>query len=46
MLNQLLGHAQHIYWFPREYVMIGSKKADERAFLFVAQVASNQSSLG
>jgi hypothetical protein len=46
MLNQLLGHAQHIRWFPRKYVTIGSKEADERAFLFVVQAASNQSSLG
>jgi hypothetical protein len=36
MLDQLLGHHWHIRWFPREYVTVGPKKADERAFLFVA----------
>jgi hypothetical protein len=46
MLNQLLGHARHIRWFPHEYVMVGPKEADERTFLFVVQAASNQSNLG
>jgi hypothetical protein len=46
VLNQLLGHARHIRWFPREYVTVGPKKTDERAFLFVTQAASNQSCLG
>jgi hypothetical protein len=45
MLNQLLGDARHIRWFPRDYVMVGSKKTDERAFLFITQAASNQSCL-
>jgi hypothetical protein len=46
MLNQLLRHTQYIRRFPREYVTVGPKEADEHAFLFVAQAASNQSSLG
>jgi hypothetical protein len=36
----------HISWFPREDVTIGPKKADECAFLFITQAASDQSSLG
>jgi hypothetical protein len=36
MLNQLFGHFWYIRWFPCEYVMMGPKEADERAYLFVA----------
>jgi hypothetical protein len=46
MLNQLLGHALHIHWFPREYITVGPKEADECAFLFIVQAVSNQSSPG
>jgi hypothetical protein len=46
MLDQLLGHPWHICWFPREYVSVSPKEANERAFLFVTQAASDQSSLG
>jgi hypothetical protein len=46
MLNQLLGQARHIRWFPHEYVIVGLKEANECAFLFVIQATSNQSSLG
>jgi hypothetical protein len=46
VLNQLLRHARHICWFPREYITVGPKKTDERIILFVTQVASNQSYLG
>jgi hypothetical protein len=46
MLDQLLGHPWHIHWFPHEYISVSPKKADERAFLFVTQAASDQSSLG
>jgi hypothetical protein len=35
MLDQLPGHPWHIRWFPREYVSVGPKEADEREFLFV-----------
>jgi hypothetical protein len=35
MLDQLSGHPWHIRWFPREYVSVSLKKADEREFLFV-----------
>jgi hypothetical protein len=46
MHNQFLGHARHIHWFPREYITVGPKEADERAFLFVVQATTNQSCLG
>jgi hypothetical protein len=46
MLDQLLGHRWHIRWFPRKYVSISPKEVDKRAFLFVTQAASGQSSLG
>jgi galactose-1-phosphate uridylyltransferase len=46
MLDQQLGHTWHIRWFPRKYVMVSPKEANEHTFLFVAQAASNQSSLG
>jgi hypothetical protein len=46
VLNQLLGHAWRIRWFPCEYAMVGFMKTDERAFLFVTQAASDQSCLG
>jgi hypothetical protein len=35
MLDQLPGHPCHISWFPREYVLVSPKEADEREFLFV-----------
>jgi hypothetical protein len=35
MLDQLPGHPWHIRWFPREYVSVSPKEADEREFLFV-----------
>jgi hypothetical protein len=35
MLDQLPGHPWHIRWYPREYVSVSPKEADEREFLFV-----------
>jgi hypothetical protein len=35
MLDQLPGHPWHIRRFPREYVSVSSKEADECEFLFV-----------
>jgi hypothetical protein len=35
MLDQLPGHPWHIRWFPREYVSVSPKEADEHEFLFV-----------
>jgi hypothetical protein len=35
MLDQLPGHPLHIRWFPREYVSVSPKEAEEREFLFV-----------
>jgi hypothetical protein len=46
MFDQLLGNPWHIRWFPREYILVSPKEADERAFLFVAQASFDQSSLG
>jgi hypothetical protein len=45
MLDQFLGHPYHIRWFSREYVSVSPKEANERAFLFVTQGTSDQSSL-
>jgi hypothetical protein len=30
MLDQLSGHPWHVRWFPREYVSVSPKEADER----------------
>jgi hypothetical protein len=35
MLDQLPGHPWHIRCFPREYVSVSPKEADEHEFLFV-----------
>jgi hypothetical protein len=45
MLNQLLRNPWHIPWFPREYIPVSPKEADERAFLFITSAAPDQSSL-
>jgi hypothetical protein len=46
MLDQLLGLLWYICWFPCEYISVSPKEADERAFLFIAEASSDQSSLG
>jgi hypothetical protein len=46
VLDQLPGHPWHICWFPREYVSVGPKKADEREFLFVTQARTDDGGLG
>jgi hypothetical protein len=45
MLDQLLGHPWHVRWFPREYVSVSPKEADEREFLFITQARADDSGL-
>jgi hypothetical protein len=45
MLDQLPGHPRHIRWFPRAYVSVSPKEADEREFLFVTQARADDSGL-
>ena len=37
MLDQLFRDTGHIGWFPCEYITVGPKEVDERAFLFVSK---------
>jgi hypothetical protein len=46
VLDQLPRHAEHIRELPCEDVDVLPKEADERVFLFVAEVGPDPSSLG
>jgi hypothetical protein len=42
MLDHLLRNSWHIHWLPREYVFVSRKEVDEREFLFVIQLGTDE----